>query len=52
MRGKEDTRDKRVCTKKKKESKKVFEKRENFQHVMEVEAMFTNFFIKYEYVAK
>ena len=31
-------RDKRVYTKKKKESKKVFEKRKNVQHVMDVGA--------------
>ena len=33
-------RDKRVCTKKKMESKKVFEKRKNFQHVMDLGAKF------------
>ena len=38
MREKEDIRDKRVCTKNKKELKKVFEKRKNFYHVMGVRA--------------
>ena len=36
MKEKEDMRDKRVCMKKKKDSKKVFKKRKNFQHVMDV----------------
>ena len=45
-------RDKGACTKKKEESKKVFEKRKNFQHVMDVGAMFIDLLKKYEYAAK
>ena len=52
MREKEHMRDKRVCAKKKKESKKVFAKRKKIQRVMDVGAMFIDLLKKYEYVAK
>ena len=40
MREKEDMRDKRVCTKKKEESKKYLRKGKNLQYVMDVGAIF------------
>ena len=53
MREKKDMREKRVCTKKKEESKKnIWENEKNFQHVMDVGAMFIDLWKKYEYVAK
>ena len=52
MREQEDMRDKRACTKKKEESKKCLRKGKNFQHVMDVGAMFTDLLKKYKYAAK
>ena len=53
MREKKDMREKRVYTKKERSVKKsIREKEKNFQHVMDVGAMFIDLWKKYEYVAR
>ena len=53
MAEKKDMRDRKVCTKKKKKLKKrIWEKEENFQPVLDVGAMFIGLLNKYEYVPK